>query len=373
MIDLKQKNSSHGSGVDLPDSIVSFHVDHNLQADAQKMAHAAGASATRFKAASHVELRVRWGEAPFPPRPRAGEAVESLARNARYQLMFDAMVRRHDVHVLATGHHADDQVETVLMRLGAGSSILGLGGMRPLRRFGMALGKGENDFGWFGHEGLNRWIVRPLLEVSKDRILATCDLHHIHYVLDRTNFQPELTLRNAIRHVLARNEQKRHSAELVREPPPSLPPVLADQIMRMKTASENLKIPVPIDLMSSRQSLREAVRCSSRNLSDIEAKAPISTASPSKHPPEPSSSPPTSCPPRSWTRSCNWRWSFVYCGTFRHSPGVRRVRRQGAVARACNASSSGYGTPTRLLMHVPGSRRAQTSSGRRLESAETGG
>ena len=85
---------------------------------------------------------------------------------SRYQLMFDAMVRR-DVHVLATGHHADDQVETVLMRLGAGSSILGLGGMRPLRRFGMALGKGENGFGWFGHEGLNRWIVRPLLEVSK--------------------------------------------------------------------------------------------------------------------------------------------------------------------------------------------------------------
>jgi len=167
MIDLKRK-SSHGSGVDLPDTIASFHVDHNLQADAKKMARAASTSATRFKAASHVELRVRWGEAPFPVRPGDGEAVESLARNARYQLMFDAMVRR-DMYVLATGHHADDQVETVLMRLGAGSSMLGLGGMRPLRRFGMALGKAENDFGWFGHEGLNRWIARPLLEVSKVR------------------------------------------------------------------------------------------------------------------------------------------------------------------------------------------------------------
>lgn len=57
-----------------------------------------------------------------------------------------------------------------------------------------------------------------------------------------------------------------------KEPPPSLPPVLADQIMRMKTASETLNIPVPIDLMSSRQNLREAVRCSSRNLSDIEGR-----------------------------------------------------------------------------------------------------
>jgi tRNA(Ile)-lysidine synthase len=167
MIDWKEKNS-HEASVDLPDTILSFHVDHNLQADARKMARAAENTAGRFKA-PHVELRVPWGKAPFPKRPRSGEAVESPARNARYQLLFDTMVRR-DVHVLATGHHADDQVETVLMRLGAGSSVLGLGGMRPLRRFGMALGKGENDFGWFGHEGLNRWIVRPLLEVPKVRI-----------------------------------------------------------------------------------------------------------------------------------------------------------------------------------------------------------
>ncbi|KAF8274873.1 PP-loop family-domain-containing protein [Lactarius quietus] len=268
MIDWKRKNTE-GASVDLPDTIMSLHVDHDLQADAKKMARAAVMAAARFKA-PHVELRVPWGEAPFPTRPSSGEAVESPARNSRYQLMFDTMVRR-DVHILATGHHADDQVETVLMRLGAGSSILGLGGMRPLRRFGMALGKGENDFGWFGHEGLNRWIVRPLLEVSKDRILETCHLHRLHYVLDRTNFQPELTLRNALRHVSPATSRNANILTLFK-PPSSLPPVLADQIMRVKTASENMKIPVPIDFMSSQQNLREAVRCSSRNLSDIEGR-----------------------------------------------------------------------------------------------------
>ncbi|KAI0306426.1 PP-loop family-domain-containing protein [Multifurca ochricompacta] len=245
------------------------------------MAHAANIAATKYKAL-HSELRIPWGVAPFPPRPREGEAIESLARNARYQLMFDAMIY-NQVDVLATGHHADDQVETVLMRLGAGSTILGLGGMRPLRRFGMALGKGENDFGWFGHEGLNRWIVRPLLDVSKDRILATCDSHNIPYILDYTNFQPELTLRNAIRHVLSNNEQEHHISGLNEGTPP-LPPVLADKIIRMKTASENLKIPIPIDLTTSRENLHAAVRCSSRNLSDIESKALILTAFPSKLP-----------------------------------------------------------------------------------------
>lgn len=57
-----------------------------------------------------------------------------------------------------------------------------------------------------------------------------------------------------------------------KKPPSTLPPDLADQIMRVQTASENMKIPVPIDFMSSRQNLREAVHCSSRYLSDIEGR-----------------------------------------------------------------------------------------------------
>lgn len=299
MIDYQQTNSAL-PGLDIPDTILSLHVNHNLQSDAKKMAYAAGTAAKRFKAL-HSELLVPWGEPPFPPRPQmggaraadsdpdagvdagvdavAGEpAIESVARTARYRLMFDAMVLQQEqqqrpVHVLATAHHADDQVETVLMRLGAGSSVLGLGGMRPVRRFGMAMGKNESDFGWFGHEGLDRWIVRPLLDVPKDRILATCESHKIRYVLDRTNFQPDLTLRNAIRHMLANNEKKRDSVAAVPvEPQPPLPPVMADKIMRMKSASDNLKIAIPIDWMASRESLRAAVHGSSRNLSDIESR-----------------------------------------------------------------------------------------------------
>jgi hypothetical protein len=199
MIDSKHQKENTNKGPvgpsGLPDAILSLHVDHGLQSDAEKMARAASAAATTFKA-DHSELRIPWGDPPFPRRPRpgdvgeTGDALESLARAARYRLIFDAMVRRrshnqnhdhdHDrghsddvdvdeksVRVLATGHHADDQVETVLMRLGAGSSMLGLGGMRSVRRFGMSLGRREGDFGWFGHEGLHRWIVRPLLDVPK--------------------------------------------------------------------------------------------------------------------------------------------------------------------------------------------------------------
>jgi tRNA(Ile)-lysidine synthase len=186
MINSQPKNNA-STGLDVPNTILSLHVNHDLQSDAEKMAHAAGKAAKRYKAV-HSELRVPWGEPPFPPRPRmsasaadadadtgagavvGSEPIESVARTVRYQLMFDAMtLQERRVLVLATGHHADDQIETVLMRLGSGSSVLGLGGMRPVRRFGMAMGKNPSDFGWFGHGGLDRWIVRPLLDVSKVR------------------------------------------------------------------------------------------------------------------------------------------------------------------------------------------------------------
>jgi tRNA(Ile)-lysidine synthase len=69
--------------------------------------------------------------------------------------------------VLVLGHHADDQVETSLMRLGRQTTELGAGGMKRCRRWGMGFGNGVGSLGWAGYEGMNRWILRPLLDVSK--------------------------------------------------------------------------------------------------------------------------------------------------------------------------------------------------------------
>lgn len=76
--------------------------------------------------------------------------------------------------------------------------------------------------GWAGLEGMRTWIARPLLTVGKvslpihitamisklitfqpkDRILATCEANDLTYSVDKTNFQPSLTPRNAIRSAL---------------------------------------------------------------------------------------------------------------------------------------------------------------------------
>ena len=60
--------------------------------------------------------------------PESG--LQAKARELRYSLMGEAM-HELGIHTLLTGHHLDDQAETILMRLARGSGITGLGGMAP--------------------------------------------------------------------------------------------------------------------------------------------------------------------------------------------------------------------------------------------------
>ncbi len=57
-------------------------------------------------------------------------SIEEAARIARYEFLF-GVARRHHAAAVATAHHADDQVETVLMHFLRGSGLEGLTGMRP--------------------------------------------------------------------------------------------------------------------------------------------------------------------------------------------------------------------------------------------------
>jgi hypothetical protein len=88
--------------------------------------------------------------------------------------------------VLAFAHHADDQTETALMRLGRGTTLLGASGMKPFRRWGMGIPPGKgHDLEWVGYEGMNKWIIRPLLGVSKVRSAVTHFVSHADLLLVR--------------------------------------------------------------------------------------------------------------------------------------------------------------------------------------------
>ncbi|WP_223703330.1 tRNA lysidine(34) synthetase TilS [Sutcliffiella deserti] len=106
--------------------------------------------------------------------------AQVAARECRYKF-FQEIMDKHDAHLLALGHHGDDQVETILMKIGRGSSMSGVTGILPQRRFG----KG--------------WIIRPLLSVTKDEVLAYVKKNRLSYRHDPSNDKDNYR-RNRIRH-----------------------------------------------------------------------------------------------------------------------------------------------------------------------------
>lgn len=81
-----------------------------------------------------------------------GASLQAQARAARYAAL-GAWAQRHDLAAVATAHHADDQAETLLMRLSRGSGTDGLAGIREQR----PLAPGVT-------------LVRPLLDWRKARL-----------------------------------------------------------------------------------------------------------------------------------------------------------------------------------------------------------
>ncbi|KAJ7481146.1 PP-loop family-domain-containing protein [Mycena galericulata] len=245
-----------------PSDVVSLTVNHGVQASSDDMAKHCEDLAKSL-GVKHMTSNVPWYEHPFPPRPTPGEAFEEIARNARYRMLFEAM-KISDADVLALGHHGDDQVETSLMRLGRGTTEIGAGGMRRCRRWGMGANGGESTLGWVGMEGMKRWIVRPLLDVAKDRILVTCDENNLEYITDSTNFQPELTLRNAIRYMLSKNTLDPKSIEA------KLPPDISETLDRIQHGIAALES-VDMDVTSGVEHLRAAVTVLSEQVEDMDS------------------------------------------------------------------------------------------------------
>lgn len=102
---------------------------------------------------------------------QSGTSVEMAARDARYAFFADLM-RQHHIPLLLTAHHADDNLETVLLHLTRGCGLSGLGGIAPIRPF---------------ERVPNSAIVRPLLHCSKADILDACDALSLDFVTDSTN------------------------------------------------------------------------------------------------------------------------------------------------------------------------------------------
>ncbi len=181
-----------------PAQLIAWHVHHGLQPDADRWLGWCEREAAR--------CGVRFGHTRLGPMPERGENLEAWAREARYAALWAALAR-HGGEALLTAHHADDQVETVFMRLARGSGPEALGGMAPA----------EHRPGG--------WLLRPLLGVGRDLIEACARARDLRWVEDPMNVDEALlrtTLRARVLPALAAavpglRENVLRSAALLRE------------------------------------------------------------------------------------------------------------------------------------------------------------
>ena len=137
---------------------------------------------------------------------RHGWSLEDGARRLRYDFLA-AVARQHSATEVALAHTADDQAETVLMRLMRGTGLLGLSAI-PRRRPFEIESPGE------GHASQpDCWIIRPLLEVWRDEVLAHLREARLACREDATN-RDERFLRNRIRHHLLPLLQREYSPNI---------------------------------------------------------------------------------------------------------------------------------------------------------------
>ena len=162
------------------DSVVLLHLFKQTAAQLRVEIEAAHFDhAIREASAADAEwvagLCEAWGIRLWQARSPVELPSEAAARQARYRFLA-LTAQRTGAHRIATAHHADDQVETVIFRVLRGTGMSGLAGI-PLRR-----GR----------------IIRPLLRFTKAEIQEYAATHRLSFREDETN-STERYARNRIR------------------------------------------------------------------------------------------------------------------------------------------------------------------------------
>lgn len=150
--------------------VVAAHVDHGLQPNHLDM--------MEIVRQQSVKLGVPFASAAVIVRP--GADLEGRARLLRYGAL-QRLADSHQCAVIVTAHHADDQAETLLMRLARGVGPNARAGVRRKR-----VGEGVP-------------VVRPVLDLSRADLAACADWLKTPWVEDPSNASADPT-RNRLRH-----------------------------------------------------------------------------------------------------------------------------------------------------------------------------
>ena len=153
--------------------VVAININHNIRENSS----ADSAFVSDYCKEHHIKC-YKFNLDVFKLMQERNLTLEEAARVARYT-MFDSLLSRGIIDKIALGHHISDQVETVLLNIFRGTGLNGASGINFVR------GK----------------YIRPLLDTTKDEILAYIHENELSYVDDETNFENDAN-RNYLRNTL---------------------------------------------------------------------------------------------------------------------------------------------------------------------------
>lgn len=168
-------------------SLVVAHVDHGIRGEeSRREGHFVG------DLAQGMDLPFETAVADVPALARKKRiSVQEAARDARYAF-YEEVRKRNNGQKVATGQTADDQAETILMRVIRGAGLRGLKGIPPFR--------GEG-------------FIRPLIEISREEVEKYADKEGLSFVTDSSNIK-DIYLRNKVRHDLIPHLEREYNPSI---------------------------------------------------------------------------------------------------------------------------------------------------------------
>lgn len=161
--------------------VVAIHVDHQIRENSYQDADFVKAIAKDL-GVRYYKFRV---DVPKLAKER-GLGIEAAAREARYGV-FKSLAVKGVVDKIALAHHTRDQAETILMHIFRGSGLAGAKGMEA-----------KSD----------KIYIRPMLNTTKEEILAYLDENRLEYLEDYTNEDNSYN-RNFVRNVILKGVVER--------------------------------------------------------------------------------------------------------------------------------------------------------------------
>jgi len=145
-----------------PGQVEAATIDHGLRPESRGEAEMVAAVCDSL-GVPHAILTARWSEI-------LETAIQERARKERY-LLLGYWAEEHGIDAIVTAHHAEDQAETVLMRLARGAGVRGLAGIRPRSI----------------SPGAHVRLIRPLLGWRRSQLERVCGDAGVTPVADPSN------------------------------------------------------------------------------------------------------------------------------------------------------------------------------------------